>query len=474
MLALRMTGFACAMMIREPSMRNLGIGGCVLAGWIVLSAASPAEGGAGYRVGASTVISADDAASRHVESVLAIDPRAPRRLVTASVVFGTRGGVAVYASQDGGASWVRGVHGPHAETAFGELDPALAFDEHGDVWLATIGQGVQVWRSRDGGKSWDGPRTIPGSWDRPWIAAVGERLFVVGKLPITVFGQRAQDVLAIAIADGDLATFGAPRLLLPDPTRELLNVPSDVVVTPGGELVVGLQLFAPEMVKAGPLLTGNYATAISNGGRLSAPRPGPTFHTFGHRAEEKSAFGYGFARLAIDRSAGPRSGRLYMTFLDVVDGHYRVAASWSADSGEHWTAPVRVDDGTMASDASNPAIAVDGSGVVGVVWNDRRDDPSERCFRTYFAVSTDGGASFSPNQRVSDRFTCPLGAPPSDGGTRIAPDPSIDAIASQYRFKNGGDTQGIVGLPEGGFVLAWIDGGAGELALRATTIRPPQ
>ena len=63
-------------------------------------------------VGESKPISVDDPAARHVESFLAISPRDPRNLIAASMVFGTRSGIAVYASADGGRSWTRGAQGP--------------------------------------------------------------------------------------------------------------------------------------------------------------------------------------------------------------------------------------------------------------------------------------------------------------------------------------------------------------------------
>src|SRR5216684_1558440 len=57
------------------------------------------------------LISADDRASQHVESWLAMNPRDPLNLVAASIVLGAHDWVAAYASRDGGKSWVRAAHG---------------------------------------------------------------------------------------------------------------------------------------------------------------------------------------------------------------------------------------------------------------------------------------------------------------------------------------------------------------------------
>jgi hypothetical protein len=159
-----------------------------------------------------------------------------------------------------------------------------------------------------------------------------------------------------------------------------------------------------------------------------------------------------------------------MVWLDAGDGHDQVMAASSPDGGGSWSKPVRVNDNESPSNQSNPAIAVDGEGVVGVSWNDRRADPADLCYQPHFAASADGGASFSPNVEVSSDLTCPAGSHAE--GT---------PLDSDYRYLNGGDTQGLVGLPLGGFHLAWIKGGAGQMQLWSTIVavarqapQPPQ
>ena len=120
----------------------------------------------------------------------------------------------------------------------------------------------------------------------------------------------------------------------------------------------------------------------------------------------------------------------------------------SGDGGRTWSPTIRVDDGQAASNQSDVGVAVAGDGTVGVTWNDRRDDPSDHCFALYMAVSQDGGATFSRNRRLATGRTCPRGG----------------------RWIGGGDTQGIVGLPDGTFQLAWIDGADGVMRLVSSTV----
>ena len=44
-----------------------------------------------------------------------------------------------------------------------------------------------------------------------------------------------------------------------------------------------------------------------------------------------------------------------------------------------------------------PWLSISSSGVVGVTWLDRRNDPANISYQPFAAVSTDGGASFGNN-----------------------------------------------------------------------------
>ncbi len=436
---------------------------------LALLGVGPRTGGAQARgpepaVRSSVQVSTDDPGVRHVESWLAINPRDPRNLIAASMVFGERGGVAAYASQDGGTNWARATHGANSDRVFEGLDPAVAFDPDGKAYLLTLSKDVTVWSSTDNGRSWGEPVVVAGSGDRPFIGCdrsgregLRGRTYVSGKRSITVFGHRPADwypdfdVISLATSRDGGATFGFPRLFLPAPELEILNVGSDLLVAPDGRLILALQTFPPTLEAPPSPLSGWYSTIVSeDGGRtFSDPRRIAEFRTFGHAREGKSLLGLGGGRLAMDTSTGPTRGRLYFAWLDVVDGFYQVMVAASADGGRSWSRPLRVNDNTETIDQSNPAIAIDGNGVVGVSWNDRRGDPSDRCYQLFFAASGDGAATFSPNLRADGRFTCPIGTPggPPEGAAP-KPDPSVDPVTSEYRFKNGGDTQGIVGLPE--------------------------
>lgn len=107
------------------------------------------------------------------------------------------------------------------------------------------------------------------------------------------------------------------------------------------------------------------------------------------------------ASIAVDRSTGPFAGRVYVCYFDHAAGHGDAFVVWS-DDGQNWSAPVRVNDDAGEADQFMPVVSVGPDGTVDVSWQDRRDDPANHLFHTYYAYSVDGGATFSRNLRVTD------------------------------------------------------------------------
>jgi hypothetical protein len=112
--------------------------------------------------------------------------------------------------------------------------------------------------------------------------------------------------------------------------------------------------------------------------------------------------------LAVDKSGGEHNGRRYVVWADQpgpLDSDVDVLLRWS-DDGLAWSEAVRVNDddaGAGVRDQFVPWIEVDPHGGVHVAWMDRRNDPQNRLLDVYYAYSSDGGASFQPNVRVTER-----------------------------------------------------------------------
>ncbi len=92
-------------------------------------------------------------------------------------------------------------------------------------------------------------------------------------------------------------------------------------------------------------------------------------------------------------------GNLYLVWGDTRDGKYSIYFAKSTDGGATWSADIKISDQTSDADACPPSLAVDVSGNLFVVWNDNRNSGN---WDVYFSKSMDGGANWSPSVRIND------------------------------------------------------------------------
>jgi hypothetical protein len=124
---------------------------------------------------------------------------------------------------------------------------------------------------------------------------------------------------------------------------------------------------------------------------------------------------HGQAWVAVDRSNGPTRGNVYVlcsvgrtSIADPLD----VMFVRSTNGGRTWSAPLRVND-----DVSTTAwqwfgtMSVAPTGRIDAAWLDTRDNPGSVNSSLYYAYSTNGGASWSPNVRLSQSFDPHAGWP---------------------------------------------------------------
>jgi hypothetical protein len=134
--------------------------------------------------------------------------------------------------------------------------------------------------------------------------------------------------------------------------------------------------------------------------------------------------------IAADNSYGPNRGRLYMIYAsnDPPGSGNKpdVWSRYSTDQGATWSEPpVRINDDAnpTANNQWFPSIWCDkNNGRLYVKWLDTRDTPSTDSAMVYASYSTNGGASFVTNQRVSSKkfrincTTCGGGGTPAYEG----------------------------------------------------------
>jgi putative cell wall-binding protein len=117
-------------------------------------------------------------------------------------------------------------------------------------------------------------------------------------------------------------------------------------------------------------------------------------------------------RLAIDPATPAGVGTLYVVYQRPVGTDPSdIMLQRSTDRGATWSPAVRVNDDPAGTSSAatftqtNPNVSVGPGGRVDVIWGDKRNSyPGAGTYGDiYYASSTNGGTSFSPNRRITDR-----------------------------------------------------------------------
>lgn len=432
------------------------------------------------RVGRNVQVSQARASLAHGEPFVATDPADSSRLIAASMAFEQDANsvlTIVYSSFDGGRTWV-----PTLDTSqFSQTDdPGIAYSPSGEpivVMGASVGNNGQsrtlIYRSPDHGRTWAPPVMLPESvatMHRQFVTANRRNVYVTGTGRMNAEGKGAgpEQLLLFSSADGG-AHFSGPAKTAPPEHRITGHVTTAVLSD--GTIVCLLTELRPDDATSGPGPTAPRPT-----GWLKAARStdgGRSFLPFVlvddsyldlHDLRINNA-----PALAVDPGSDAFKDRLYAVWPDQRSGRAEILLSYSSDKGTTWSKPRPVNDdrafgpGTPGPDDFMPAVAVNKSGVVGVLWNDRRDNPDGVAWWTRFAASLDGGQTFLPSVRVSEapaafgrdeKWT--VNAQPRSTGSSIAVNVNVHA----FHFL-GGDYGWMAADADGAFHPFWVDNRTG-------------
>jgi hypothetical protein len=419
---------------RKPFARLLWVACAVLLAAVFPRAASGQM--AGGRVTASARVDAENTdpfRGGDIPGVVA-DPGDPRHIVMVNQNFVT-GDCEFRVTFDGGSHWEAGklkapdgFPSPPCRTlssgGYPHMNQSVAFGTGQNVYTVfdapkgaqqvygapSFGQGqadsVLVARSSDGGRTFatavvaiaapDGApfpfyiRSTLGVQPRP----EGDRLFVAAWGVTVTSGGPADGAgdrrLVTATSSDGGATWSAP-VDASAPGEQVREPSAPVVYVAWRNRDTGA---APSNVIVGKSTDGGRTWARNLAGAVTGLGQGA---------------GGGMPQLGVDRA----SGALYLVYQETEPhGDLDIYFQRSTDGGATWSNPLRVNDDPTGNKIRQhvPHMAVAPNGRIDVVWLDRRHAyptpvlPAPRGEAdVYYANSTDGGRTFSPGRRITDR-----------------------------------------------------------------------
>jgi hypothetical protein len=359
----------------------------------------------------ASVVDASTRSGNEDETFVVVNPTNTQNIV----VFSNQSSSSIYRSYttNGGASWTHGTVATNAACCDGQA----AWDTFGNLFLVYLNAGdtaVNLIVSTNGGMTFGSPITIAtgpaGGPDQPSIA--------VGSGSVWVDWNNDGD------DDGDMFARGAPVTGLGGlggfgPAQTIpggTGTYGGIAVGPGGKVI--LTYMTPETTQ-GPvtIYCNTDADGLGPGGfgaRVTVTASNVGGYDYipaqsGRSVDSESG-------VVWDATGGPFNNRIYLVYADETvneNNDTEILMRTSDNDGTTWSAPVRVNDDATTRSQFNPYVALDrGSGTVAVGFHDARNDngtvgaggtnslPNDDA--EYWATyTTNGGASFAPNVRLS-------------------------------------------------------------------------
>jgi hypothetical protein len=364
------------------------------------------------------------------------DPNNPGVLF--STALSTIGGGAtfinsgVYVSTNGGFSW-RGsdtLNSPKQNDQRGYPSPVI--DRNGRFYVTHLTSvtgfgsvtGVGVNYSTDRGITWsstvqivndvNADRSVAGTDDSPVSPYYGNVYSAWTTSATTPSTGRASRT-----TDGG-ATWSTPFTLNAAATGRNTQA-HDIACGPNGEVYVVWTM----ALQAPPNTEDYIGFAKSTNGGITYTTTNNAFDVNGIKTSSFNGWGIsanGFARIAVDKSNGPRRGWMYVVTaqqnLPPAGSDADIVLNRSTDNGNTWSPGIRVNQDGLSNGKVQfmPSICVDDGGIVHVVYYDNRGFASigDSC-SVYISSSFDGAQSWS-DVEIADHHYKPKQATGFTGG----------------------------------------------------------
>ncbi len=357
-------------------------------------------------------INVSQSSKSQLSGSIAVDPTRPNRLFAAMSEYKVDIGIRIATSEDAGVSWsprlIAVANDQVLPPARG--NPDALFDDFGNLFLAYSGaeDNIVIAWSIDGGRTFKKENHVNirftggGSPGSPKLAFGAAR----NEVWVTYETSSVRATGAVVSGLGQVGVFDELTV-----TGSAGGRHSDIEVGPNGEVSV---VWQTRLSDGQPV---RLMSSVDNDGlgesSFTLPSTIDVSATDGAllTPAQESAVPLG-AKLAWDTSDGPHRGRLYATYVDLVEGlpnppgtpELTLFVTYSDDLGVNWSTASRVNFGPNFQSMFQPSIAIDSTtGVVAVAWyGTAGSDPAELSTSVGFFVATSvDGRQFSSAQRMN-------------------------------------------------------------------------
>jgi len=364
------------------------------------------------------------------EDPIAANPRNPLQLLTGANDYNCPTYQGFYASGDGGSTWNHTCL-PALPGGSGLGDPMVGYDRlnntfAGGIGVGSPGQVIVVSKSIDNGTTWGVPvvAAVPllgGSTDKGWMeidTTFGSPHLNCLYVSVTQFDPSSNSQISVSHSCNHGRTWSTVAVDAEQFYPTAVDQFSDLAIGKDGTVYVSwmrcpangptgdcggtsVQMLVSKSTDGGVTWSAPVTTATP---MLAPDSCGAFYGCLPNTLERVS----NIPVIAIDNSAGANTGHLYVVYYTWTGTQMKVYVTHSTDGGATWSTGVPVAPASARKDQFFPWVNVSARGTIGVTWLDRRNDPSNINYDVYAAFSSNGGANFFANQKLTSVMSNPF------------------------------------------------------------------
>lgn len=337
--------------------------------------------------------------------------------------------VSLFFTSNKGVKWEK-IKYPSVKNEFAKGDPWVVWGKDGIIYFSCMiftkdeenkrGLKVFLFTSKDKGKSWSQPKEV----------------FKNNKgldHPIVTNNHKSKNPISLFVAGGH----GIASTQITTLNRNLVTVNTfkhGYGNVPNNNLGSGVQLDNSSLIFT-------QTTGMSELRSVSTSDLGKTFKVV---TITKNCIPYGFPMLTLDKSGKKRNNRLYAVWSERGDVGTQIFMSYSDNAGHLWSKKRQISKPVEKINLM-PQVKVNNDGDLLIAWTSSESDQQLDCININYAISTDGGNSFT-QKALFDKKHC---SKTSKNG----------AVVQKWQL--GGDYFGVDSDADGNFHLAWADSRTG-------------